>query len=162
MRTAVWLIRPREASMRIISCWAGISMENTRIGASWCKIACSTRFMAKDVLPMEGRPATMIRSDFCRPEVLLSRSRKPVLKPVILPPARLSSSTRSSVPLSSVSTSSGPPAFGPCSPICIMRRSASSISSPAPRPRGLKPLSAMVWAASIRRRSTDRSRTTCA
>jgi hypothetical protein len=25
--------------------------------------------MAKDVLPMDGRPATITRSDFCRPEV---------------------------------------------------------------------------------------------
>ena len=40
----------------------GISMLNTATGSSPLMAACSAIFMAKVVLPMEGRPATMIRS----------------------------------------------------------------------------------------------------
>jgi len=39
------------------------------IGAPLLINAFSTMFMAKVVLPMEGRPATIIRSDGCIPEV---------------------------------------------------------------------------------------------
>ena len=38
------------------------------------RTAFSTRFMANAVLPIEGLPATIIRSDFCQPEVISSRS----------------------------------------------------------------------------------------
>lgn len=41
--------------------------------------------MAKVVLPIDGRAATIIKSPGCIPEVLLSSSKKPVVKPVIFP-----------------------------------------------------------------------------
>ena len=44
---------------------------------------------------MEGRPATITRSDGCMPLVILSRSLKPVDKPVMSPPEWNSSSIRS-------------------------------------------------------------------
>jgi hypothetical protein len=37
-----------------------------------------TIFIARAVLPIEGRPAIMIKSPFCKPEVFLSNSVKPV------------------------------------------------------------------------------------
>ena len=40
---------------------------------------------ANAVLPMDGRAARMIRSDFCMPLVILSRSIKPVGTPMISP-----------------------------------------------------------------------------
>src|SRR5262249_55418690 len=43
--------------------------------------------VASAVLPMPGRPATMIRSDGCRPPILLSRSLRPVASPES-PPSR--------------------------------------------------------------------------
>ena len=44
---------------------------------------CSAMFMANEVLPIEGLPATMMRSAGCRPEVIMSKSVKPVASPVI-------------------------------------------------------------------------------
>jgi len=43
----------------------------------------SAMFKANAVLPMEGRPAMMISSPGCRPEVMPSRSWKPVATPVM-------------------------------------------------------------------------------
>ena len=34
--------------------------------------ACSAMFIARLVLPIDGRPATMIRSPFCSPAVIWS------------------------------------------------------------------------------------------
>ena len=42
----------------------------------------SPMFMEKEVFPMDGRPATITRSPGCRPEVMRSRSSKPVGTPV--------------------------------------------------------------------------------
>ena len=42
-------------------------------------------FTAKAVFPIDGRAATMIRSDGCRPAVSSSRSVKPVADPVTEP-----------------------------------------------------------------------------
>ncbi|MNN16155.1 hypothetical protein D3C81_1292840 [compost metagenome] len=67
-------MRPREDSIRMISDSPGISREYTRTAFSLRNTAFSTRFIAKVVLPMDGRPATMIRSDGCRPLVFSSRS----------------------------------------------------------------------------------------
>ncbi len=39
---------------------------------------CSPMLSANAVLPIDGRPATMTRSPSCRPEVMRSRSAKPV------------------------------------------------------------------------------------
>ncbi|MNR22489.1 hypothetical protein D3C85_1394450 [compost metagenome] len=49
--------------------------------------------MAKVVLPIDGRAATIIKSPACIPDVLLSSSKKPVVKPVILPSSFESSSS---------------------------------------------------------------------
>ena len=44
--------------------------------------AFSQRFIANVVLPIEGRAATMMRSEGCKPAVFLSKSTKPVVTPV--------------------------------------------------------------------------------
>src|SRR3954468_15943824 len=41
--------------------------------------------VASDVLPMPGRPATMMRSECDKPPILVSRSRKPVEIPDSFP-----------------------------------------------------------------------------
>ena len=46
-------------------------------------------FRQSAVLPIDGRPATMIRSVRCRPEVISSSSRKPVARPVVPCASRL-------------------------------------------------------------------------
>ena len=65
--------------------------------------------MAKVVLPIDGRAATIIKSPACMPEVLLSNSTKPVVKPVMLPSILESSSS-----LSNTSATTLEMAFGPC------------------------------------------------
>ena len=55
-------------------CSEGISSEKISTGLSAVRAACSHRFMAKVVLPIEGRAATMIKSERCKPAVILSRS----------------------------------------------------------------------------------------
>ena len=42
-------------------------------------------FVAKDVLPIEGRPAIIIKSDWCNPPSLSSKSLRPVGTPTIPP-----------------------------------------------------------------------------
>jgi hypothetical protein len=42
-------------------------------------------FKAKAVFPIDGRAATIIRSDGCKPEVIWLSSVKPVSMPVSLP-----------------------------------------------------------------------------
>ena len=44
---------------------------------------CCAMFSTRLVFPIDGRAATMIRSDGCRPDVISSRSVKPVGTPVI-------------------------------------------------------------------------------
>ncbi len=134
-------------------------MENTITGRSLAITACSTRFMAKVVLPMEGRPAMITRSEGCRPEVISSRSRNPVERPVISPFMLNSSSMRSTALASSSLMPMGPPDLGRSSLIWNTSRSASSSSSSAGRPWGLKAPSAIWLAARISLRSVARSRT---
>ena len=43
---------------------------------------CCAMFSTRLVLPIDGRAATMTMSDGCRPEVISSRSAKPVGTPV--------------------------------------------------------------------------------
>ena len=57
-------------------------MENTATGRPCSMATCSPMFIENEVLPIEGRPATMIRSPPCMPDVILSRSVKPVGTPV--------------------------------------------------------------------------------
>src|SRR5690606_40856472 len=78
---------------------------------------CSHRFIAKVVLPMDGRAATTTMSDGCRPEVILSSSSKPVDRPVTALLLRYSSSMRSTVLFSSALMSRGPLPFFCCSAI---------------------------------------------
>ncbi|CSI84408.1 Uncharacterised protein [Vibrio cholerae] len=78
----VWSTRDNEASIRIMICSAGISSEKISTGLSCSIAAFSHRFIAKVVLPIEGRAATMIRSEPCKPAVFLFRSVKPVFTPV--------------------------------------------------------------------------------
>ena len=116
-RTRVWSMRPSEESIRSISDSAGISMENTMTGLSLEMTACSTKFMAKVVLPIEGRPAMITKSEGCRPEVISSRSRKPVDSPVISPLRLKSSSIRSTALVSRSLIPMGPPVLGRSSAI---------------------------------------------
>ena len=60
--------------MRIASWAPPISIENTATGAPYSIATCSAMFSENEVLPIDGRPATMTRSPGCRPEVILSRS----------------------------------------------------------------------------------------
>ena len=63
-------------------CSAGISKLKTNTGLSLAMAAFSQRFIANVVLPIEGRAATMMRSEGCNPAVFLSKSTKPVVTPV--------------------------------------------------------------------------------
>jgi hypothetical protein len=72
-----------EASIRVANWAPPISIENTPTGKPESTATFSAMFSAKAVFPMEGRPATMIRSPGWKPEVFWSRSMKPVGTPVI-------------------------------------------------------------------------------
>ena len=76
-------MRPVEPIRRITSCSAPISILKTATGSFSCTATCSPMLSAKAVLPTDGRAATMIRSPGCMPEVIRSRSTKPVAMPVI-------------------------------------------------------------------------------
>ena len=65
---------------RVRICISGISKENTAQTFP-SSAACSTIFIANDVLPIPGRAANTIRSDFCKPLVILSKRKKPVITP---------------------------------------------------------------------------------
>ena len=56
-------------------------MLNTATGCFFSMATCSAMFIAKLVLPMPGRAATMTRSPGCRPLVLRSISVNPVASP---------------------------------------------------------------------------------
>ena len=79
------LIRPSEEIMRRVSCSADISMLNIATDLFDPSAAFSAMLTASVVLPMEGRPATMMRSPGCRPAVILSSPLNPVEMPVSLP-----------------------------------------------------------------------------
>ena len=88
VRMRCWSSLPTEPSMRITSCGPLISMLKMATGIFSTSATCSAILSAKAVLPMLGRPATTTRSAGCKPEVLRSRSVKPVAMPVT--PLRLS------------------------------------------------------------------------
>ncbi len=71
--------------MRMNSCSFDISRLNTPTVSPVFVPTCCAMFMTRLVLPIEGRPATRIRSEFCRPDVISSRSAKPVGTPVTRP-----------------------------------------------------------------------------
>ena len=66
---------PIEESMRVITCSDGISMLKiaTEARVPGCTAAYSAMFTASVVLPMDGRPATMMRSPGRSPPVILSK-----------------------------------------------------------------------------------------
>ena len=161
-RTLVWSMRPSEDSIRMISDSPGISSENTSTALSLRITAFSTRFMAKVVLPIDGRPATIIRSAGCKPDVMLSSSVKPVDRPVMEPSLLNSVSMRSIALVSSALTPSGPPVLGRLSAIEKILRSASSSTSVACIPLGLKAVSAISVLTLINWRRVERSRMICA
>ena len=82
VRILCWSSRPSDPSMRITSCVPLISMLNIAAGIFSTSATCSATFSANAVLPMLGRPATTTRSPGCKPEVMRSRSVKPVGMPV--------------------------------------------------------------------------------
>ncbi len=158
-RIAPWLMRPRDDSIRMTMESAGISMENTSTGLWALRAAFSHRFMAKVVLPMEGRPATTTMSAGCRPPVILSSSSKPLVRPVRAFLFLYSSSMRSTAFLSTDLMFCGPSPFFCCSAISKIADSASSRISRDGLPLGWKDWSAMPWDTWISCRRMLRSRT---
>ena len=71
--------------MRRKSCSFDISRLKTPTVMPACTPTCCATFITKLVLPIEGRAATITRSDRWRPEVISSRSVKPVGTPVTSP-----------------------------------------------------------------------------
>ena len=93
--------------------------------------------MANDVLPIEGLPATIIKSDFCHPDVILSKSVKPVLNPVMSASFLNNSSSRVTASLINALTSLKPPFLGRFSMISCRRVSASASNFALSQPSGL-------------------------
>ncbi len=71
------------ASILSTSCWLLISRENIPTVILLLTAACLAISSAREVLPIEGLAARIIRSDFCRPASLLSISTKPVEIPLM-------------------------------------------------------------------------------
>ena len=111
-------------------------------------------------LPIEGRAATIIRSEGCKPLVFLSKSVKPVDTPVTSLSWPASSSMREIVLRKAPETLIGPSfavvRFSAISNTLVSARSSNSLLS---RPSGLKLMSAMSLAAPISSRTTARSLT---
>ena len=128
----------------------GISRLNTKTGKSLANAAFSTIFIANVVLPIDGRAAIITKSAFCKPEVMLSKSVKPVDKPVTPPFVFWICSIRSIVDFRMSSTLLGPsPLVSRDSAIAKTFRSAKSNSSAKPLPCGLKLASAISFDAEI-------------
>ncbi|MNR14826.1 hypothetical protein D3C85_1313220 [compost metagenome] len=162
VRSRCWSSRPTEPSIRMASCTPAISIENTATGRPCSTATCSPMFSENAVLPIDGRPATMIRSPACMPLVILSRSMKPVGTPVtsVAVSRWYNSSIRSTTCVSSGWISWKP--FWPREPSSAIAKtldSASSSSSRTSRPFGAKAAEAMSSATVTSLRSTERSRT---
>jgi hypothetical protein len=71
--------------MRMNSCSFDISRLKKPTVMSVDVPTCCAMFSTKLVLPIDGRAATMMRSDGWRPDVISSRSMKPVGTPVTSP-----------------------------------------------------------------------------
>ncbi len=82
VRSLCWSSRPTEPIIRSASCDAPISIENTATGSFASSATCSAMLSASAVLPIDGRPAMITRSPGCSPDVISSRSAKPVGTPV--------------------------------------------------------------------------------
>ena len=71
--------------MRRVSDSADISMLKIAADLFEPRAAFSAMFTANVLLPIEGRPAMMIRSPGCMPEGISSSFLNPVVMPVMLP-----------------------------------------------------------------------------
>jgi len=162
VRSLCWSRRPTEPIIRSASCVAPISMENTATGRPVSSATFSPMLMASAVLPMLGLPATTIRSPGCSPDVILSRSVKPVGTPVTSD----GSSRLYSVSMRSTTCASSLPISWkfcaprePCSAMCRTFASASSSTDLASRPSGRYADSAISAAVAASWRRIERSRT---
>jgi hypothetical protein len=72
VRILCWSTRAIEPSMRVASWLALISMLKIATGNPLSTATYSAMLSASAVLPIDGRPATTIRSPPCRPEVISS------------------------------------------------------------------------------------------
>ena len=90
-------------------------------------------FNVNAVFPIEGRAATKIKSDFCKPLVKLSKSLNPVDTPVSIPLCRCNSLMRSivSYTTSRIELNDDSPLVVPLTSntICSARLTISSVSS---------------------------------
>ena len=82
MRTLCESTRPSAQSSRCTSCSLDISRLSTSTRLWFRTPAYFAMFMAKAVLPMEGRPAMMMKSLDWKPEVISSSLANPVARPV--------------------------------------------------------------------------------
>ena len=85
VRSSCWLILPKDDNILIAILSSGISNEKINAGFFMVMAAYSAILIPKTVFPIDGRPATMIRSPACNPDVILSKSLNPVARPVIAP-----------------------------------------------------------------------------
>ena len=83
VRKRVCGMRPIELNMRNESCSHDISMLKIAAGTLLPSAAFSAMLIASVVFPIDGRPAMMMSSPRCSPDVILSISAKPVDTPVI-------------------------------------------------------------------------------
>ena len=86
MRSFLLSILDSMESRRSPSCSRDISSEKMTTRPFFLIATFWAMLSAKAVFPMDGRAATMIRSDFCSPVVMRSRSEKPVDRPGMAPP----------------------------------------------------------------------------
>ena len=75
--------RACEQIMRMANCVEDISRLKNAAGTSRSSAAWAVIFSVRLVLPIPGRPATIIRSESCHPAVISSRSMNPLGMPVI-------------------------------------------------------------------------------
>ncbi len=82
-------MRASDVSMRCTSDSLLISSEKNATGTLCSIAACCAMFSVNAVFPIDGRAATMIRSAGWKPDVISSRSLKPLATPVIVLPPRV-------------------------------------------------------------------------
>ena len=101
LRSRCASMRASDVSMRCTSDSLLISSEKNATGTLFSIAACCAMLSMNAVFPIDGRAATMTRSDGWKPDVISSRSLKPLATPVIVLPPRWSASMRSIVGQSS-------------------------------------------------------------
>ena len=121
-------ICPSAQKMRCMSCSRGISSEKNATVPPW-RATCVATLRTKAVFPIAGRAATMMRSDFCSPRVMLSRVFSPVESPVTPPFALASSLTRSTASNTTSFAGTNVPVDCPPAMARILRSASSSCSA---------------------------------